>query len=338
MASRAGPFSHAASEGGGARVAPALGVLQRRHDHDAPLHDRLHHLVVHLCVACEVREAVDAGGDQPLRIGEIEDVRVDADAALVRLVDDGAIERRTQLGCAAVAVVDPDLDEVDLLCCELPHIAPAFCVRRDVVRNALVRVGARPCIRRAHAAAGREQTRAAKTSRGLVLADLERRIARIDALGDDGAHAEVERAIEVVDDCVAPIVLRAIRGAFLEAGVRVYVDERRHHRLAGEIDARGARRRFHIFCPPDADDGAVLDDEGRILDRRRAIAADQRRALVDRGLCKSGRRDEEGQAGESLHGADYSRRLAERWCHPLRSAFRLAPTASRCGATHHIPQ
>ena len=52
---------------------------------------RLEHgneLVVDVLVAHAVRERVDAGADQPLGVLEIEDVRGDPQAALVRLVDD----------------------------------------------------------------------------------------------------------------------------------------------------------------------------------------------------------------------------------------------------------
>jgi hypothetical protein len=108
--------------------------------------DRLDELVVHVLVAHQMREAVDACGDEAFRIGEVEDVRVDADAVLVRFVDDGAVERRTQLRRAAVAIVHPDLDEVHLLRGELRARARVLPLGGDVVGDAFVRVGAGPAL------------------------------------------------------------------------------------------------------------------------------------------------------------------------------------------------
>ena len=64
--------------------------------------------------------------------------------------------------------------------------------------------------------------------------------------------------------------------------MHVRVDQRRHHRLAGEIDAAraGGRRRRTLRARPG--EAAVLDDERGVLDRRAAIAGDQPRALEDR--------------------------------------------------------
>src|SRR4029079_6725920 len=142
--------------------------------------------------------------------------------------------------------------------------APPLLFRGDVIRDPFVSVRTRTGIRRAHAAAGGEQARAAEAACSLVFTNLECGVAGIDAFGNDGADAEVERAIEVVDDRLAAVVLRAVGGALLKARMRVDVDERRHHRLAGEIDPHRARRCFHIVSASDACDGAVLDDEGRL--------------------------------------------------------------------------
>ncbi len=60
-----------------------------------------------------MRKAIDARVDEIDRIVVIEDVRDHAQAAHVCFIDDHPIERRRQLGRAAVAIVDPDLDDVD---------------------------------------------------------------------------------------------------------------------------------------------------------------------------------------------------------------------------------
>ena len=56
-----------------------------------------HELVVDVLVANAVRERVEPGAHQPLRILEVEDVRGDAQPVLVRLVDDGGIQLGRQL-------------------------------------------------------------------------------------------------------------------------------------------------------------------------------------------------------------------------------------------------
>ena len=117
----------------------------------------------------------------------------------------------------------------------------AFVFRRRRRTRCRVRIRARAGVGRAHAAAGREEASAAEAAGGLVFAESGTPHLRDRSPRDDGADAEVERAIEILDDGVAAVILRAIRRALLEAGVRVDVDERRHHRLAGEVDVRGAR-------------------------------------------------------------------------------------------------
>ncbi len=54
--------------------------------------------------------------------------------------------------------------------------------------------------------------------------------------------------------------------------------------LAGEIDARGARRRRHLAAAADRDDAVALDDEGAVLDRRAAVAGDESRAFEQRDV------------------------------------------------------
>ena len=76
-------------------------------------------LVVDVAVAHAVGERINARPQQPLRIVEREDVRGHPQSALVRFLDDRAVEVRRQLLVLPVAVVDPDLDDVDLLRGEL---------------------------------------------------------------------------------------------------------------------------------------------------------------------------------------------------------------------------
>ena len=71
-----------------------------------------------------MREAVDAGLEQPLRIFQLDDVRGHPQAMAVGFVDHGAIERGVELLVLAPAIVDPDLDHVDLPRGELLHGLP----------------------------------------------------------------------------------------------------------------------------------------------------------------------------------------------------------------------
>ena len=73
------------------------------------------HFVVDVLVAHAVCERVDPGADEPLAVFLVEDVRGDAKAVLVSLVDRGLVLRRKHLVDLAFAIVDPDLDDVDLV-------------------------------------------------------------------------------------------------------------------------------------------------------------------------------------------------------------------------------
>ena len=69
--------------------------------------------------------------------------------------------------------------------------------------------------------------------------------------------------------------------------MHVRVDERRHHRLAGEIDAPRPAGGVERALRADLCEAAVLDDERGVLDRRAAIAGDDPRALEDALLACS---------------------------------------------------
>ena len=95
-----------------------------REDQVRTLLEHRHQLVVDVLVANAVRERVEPGADEPLGVLQIEDVRGDPQPALVRLVDDGAVDLGRQLLVLAVAGVDPDLDDVDLAA---PRAPPPPC-------------------------------------------------------------------------------------------------------------------------------------------------------------------------------------------------------------------
>ena len=77
------------------------------------LHQR-EKLLVNVPVPDAVGDHVNSGAQQILRVVEIEDVRGDAESALVCLVDHRAVDLGRHLRRAAEVVVDADLDDVGL--------------------------------------------------------------------------------------------------------------------------------------------------------------------------------------------------------------------------------
>ncbi len=104
---------------------------------------------------------------------------------------------------------------------------------------------------------------------------------RLDALRLHDGDTEEERAIEIVDHGVARVVLLDVGRAALESRMHVRGNQRRHHRLAGQIDTTNAAGDLHRIAAPDLGDHATLDEDGALLDRRRTVADDDPRALVE---------------------------------------------------------
>ena len=185
-----------------------------------------------------MREAVDAGIHEIDRIDVIEDVRVHLQPALVSLVDDRAIQRRRQLRRATVPIVDPDLDDVDVASGELLNGLARFGNGRHLVRHAGIRRSAGTGVRRSDAATGEQEPRRRRQFPCLLIgAHLIHHVTRLNPLRLHNGDAEVERAIEIVDDGLRGVVLAHVGGAALKARMHVRGHERRHHGLARQIDA-----------------------------------------------------------------------------------------------------
>ncbi len=241
------------------RVGAALGRADVRHDVDLVLDRQRDQLVAHFLVAHEMREAVDAGFRERDRIIVIEDVGGHLEAGLVRLVDHGTRDRDRQPGRAAAAVVNPDLDGVDLLGGELAHVAARLLLGGDLVGEIGVDRIARAGVGRPHAAAGEHEASAAKAAFGLLGADLVHDLAALDALRHHRRDAEIERAIEIIEDVLALEVLGEISQPALEARMHMGGDEGRHDGLARKVDPRRTRRRRDLTAAADARDGAALN-------------------------------------------------------------------------------
>jgi hypothetical protein len=60
------------------------------------------------------------------------------------------------------------------------------------------------------------------------------------------------------------------------------VDDRRHHRLSGQIHASGARGNLELTLSADGGEVAVLNDESRIFDGRPSVSNNKPRPFEHR--------------------------------------------------------
>ena len=70
--------------------------------------------------------------------------------------------------------------------------------------------------------------------------------------------------------------------------MRVRIDDRGHHGLSRQVDARRTRWRLELASPPDLREAIALDDECGVLDRRAAVADDEARAFEECGASLRG--------------------------------------------------
>src|SRR5712664_672285 len=91
--------------------------------------------IIDLLVADAVQESLAAGAHQELGVGEVEHVGDRRQALLARLVGRRGEHLRRELLLAAVTAVDPDLDEIRLVGCEILHGLARLRDASDRVRN-----------------------------------------------------------------------------------------------------------------------------------------------------------------------------------------------------------
>jgi hypothetical protein len=112
------------------------------------------------------------------------------------------------------------------------------------------------------------------------------KVGALDEIADahSGAHAVIGEALQVVDQIFARVGRLRHRpvGNVLEADMAVQVDQRRHHGLAGEVHTRRAGGHRQLTAASHLRELVVLDDEGRVLDRRTAVPDDEPRAFEHR--------------------------------------------------------
>ena len=191
----------------------------------------------------------------------------------------GAVEIGAELLVLAVAIVHPDLDEVHLPRGQFLHCLPGFGFVRDPVRG----FGA-PRLRHRDSAARRAKQRPPGND---FVSHLECDIACVLAQAGHGADAVERLLLQPLDERLAG-----------RRHVRMRVDDRRHHRLAGQVHACRARRHLHLAAPANLHKATIVDDEYRILNRRGSIADDDARPLE--------------------HGDGWSRRAPEQLLSPSR--------------------
>src|SRR4029434_8859831 len=201
-----------------------------------------------------------------------------AQPAIVRLIDNGGILLRSHLLDLALALVDPDLDDVSPVRGVLLNRLTGFSLAVDLERRA-ARFVSGDALSRAEEARG---------TRDEFVAQAEK-FKAVQAKAQRGADAEISALFQVPYE---PVAGRA------EMGVRV--DDHRHHGLTGEIHTPGAVGHANVGLTADLRDSCALHDQCRVLDHP-SVAYDQPRAF-ERGDGLRGRRTSE--SGKETKGND----------------------------------
>ena len=229
-----------------------------------------------------MRDEVDAGTEERLRVVEVEDVGRDAQAVLVRLIDHGRRRLERHLGRRAEVVVDANLDEIRF------HRGDAI----DFLARGLGRG-------RVDHRAGDKEARAIERGRRLRVAKLEPGLS-VAPEAHDRRDPVARVAAELIEQVGLGVELRARLQPARVADVAVRVDHPRHHRPAGEIDDRVAgmnlngaipnRRDAPVAAHADVtarrDDPAVAIDDPRVVEPDRAHRAG--RCLLARRASRRG--------------------------------------------------
>src|SRR5262249_22436773 len=232
-----------------------------------------------LHVPYQMGEVIDARGGKLDRVLVIEHVSRDLESEPVAFVDDDAGQRDRQAGRATAAVVDPDLDGIDLSGRKLQHRVAGLILGGDLIGDARIGRRARAGVRRPDAASGQHEPRAADASGSLVGADLVHDVALLDALRHHGGNAEVKRAVEIVENGLAGEILHRIAQPPLEAWMHMGADDRWHDGFAVEVDPHRACRRRDFALAADAGNGAAFYEQGAAFNSWSAIAGDYARAF-----------------------------------------------------------
>src|SRR5215469_2165344 len=204
-------------------------------------------------------EGVDAGFRERDCVIVVEDMRRDLEALLVGFVNRRQRERDWKARRPASAVIDPDFDDIDLPGRLLLYGAADLVDCGYLISETGIDGIARTGVRGADATPGEQQASSADASLRLICPDLKHDIASLDAERHHGGNPRVKRAVEIIKDGLAFEILRQVGQSFLEAGMHMSADDRRHDGLAVEIEPRAARRQGNIALTADAGDCPALD-------------------------------------------------------------------------------
>ena len=190
-------------------------------------------------------------------------------------VDGGTIQLRAQLGNGMIAVVHPDLDDVHLFGGIFIDVLARFGNGSDPIGS----------LRASGFWAG-------ETASGGVVA---RGVG--DGLGTHlvylvaGILAEAHRGADAVVSEMLQLIHKSVTG---HRQVLMGVDDRRHHRLSGQIHASGARGNLELTLSADGGEVAVLNDESRIFDGRASVSNNKPRPFEHRHGRRHLRLDDDG--------------------------------------------
>src|SRR5439155_2554416 len=220
--------------------------------------DQRYDLIIDVFVAYRVSKSIETGAQKILCVHKSNDVSGDAKVVLMRFVDNGAVEFRAQFLVLAVAVIDPDLDEVGFLYCQLLYGLPGFRFSCHPVRHVRSsRLRARDATAR-----GAEQSSIWDD----LLPHLIRLITGILPETDDCSDCVIRLSLQRVDEFFP--LLRLMRVRIHDCG---------HDRFVGQINSCCTGGNIHLAFPADLQETAVLNDERGIFNWSAAISDDQPR-------------------------------------------------------------
>ena len=208
-----------------------------------------------------MQKSFDAGADQKFCVRKIEHVGDRAQTELACLVGRRRKHFRRELRARAVAGIDPDFHEIGFVRGQFLHGLARLRRARHRKRDIIARGVGRPGSRIGEAAADGED---ARSVRNRLRAQAERQVAHVGAGAQHRGNTVISVALDMIDVVLAREVgfRHFAADGVEEAGMAVRVDDRRHHGLAGQINACGAGRDRQLPLPANRREAVVFDDEG----------------------------------------------------------------------------
>ena len=265
----------------------------------------------------------------------------DLDALCPGFIDDRAIGRTSELLLAPSPVVDPDLDEGDLLGRDVADGRAALFFVGDSPQHGhagLVSYGqrvseelvVRPLAGRRHAGA-EDEPGARHLPLPLGALQLDREIVGVAAGGEDRAEPVVGVALEVLDQILSGVILCAPARVSFVSKVGVGVDQGGNDRASSQVHGRGSGRRSDFSGATDGEDPVALYQEGCVFDYA-PVSDDQSGSLEEERFAGLGirRRTCSGEGGSQADRDDQRRVHRTRAFH---AGFPLHPMVEPHAAT-----